>query len=147
MGWVEEFSSGQVEGNARSRRRPSSSRSRRRSPRSIHVGACNGLAACLLALLITWNPATTNCKGGPIRSGVDHYEVKIFEMRKIGQSGDNPIYMRSMSLSTTTTSVNVDPPVGGVVGWDNMWSATWAMQPPQVVTVSRVGLRSDSPCP
>jgi len=117
-----------------------------RRPRSTPVGACGGLAACLLTLLISWNPSMTNCKGGPVRSGIDHYELKIFEMRQIGWSGGNPIYMRSTSLSTASLSVNVDPPVGGVVGWDNMWSATWTMQPPPIVAVSRAGARSDQPC-
>ena len=68
-------------------------------------------------------------------------------MRKVGMSGDNPIYLRSLVLSTTTTSVNVEPPVGGVVGWDGMWSATWAVLPPEVIAVSRSKLRSDMPCP
>jgi hypothetical protein len=121
--------------------------SRRRSPRSNPGGTFGGAFACLLVLLISWNAPLTNCKGGPIRSGIDHYELKIFEMRQIGSSLGNPIYMRSTSLSTTSTSINVDPPLGGVVGWDNMWSGTWTMQPPPIVTVSRAGARSDQPCP
>ena len=77
---------------------------------------------------------------------IDHYELKIFEMRLVGMSGDNPIYLRSQTRSTTATSVDIDPPVGGVVGWDGMWSATWTLQNPPVISVSRAGGRSDQPC-
>jgi hypothetical protein len=118
-------------------------RGRSARPRSL-AGAC-GLSA--LTLLISWNPVTTTCRGGALRAPIDHYELKIFEMRVIGMTGEFPIYLRSTSRTSTTTSVNVDPPVGGVVGWDNMWSATWTLQSPTVVSVSMTGSRSDQGCP
>ena len=101
----------------------------------------------ILVLLVSWNPTTTNCRGGALRSPIHHYELVIFEKRVIGMTGDNPIYLRSQLLTTTTTSVNIDPPVGGVVGWDNMWSGAWTMQAPPIVAVSFAGNRSDQPCP
>ena len=82
-----------------------------------------------------------------MRSPIHHYELVIFEKRLIGMSGPNPIYVRSFSRSTTTTSEDIDPPPGSVVGWDNMWSGTWTLQPPPVVAVSLAGNRSDQPCP
>jgi hypothetical protein len=115
-------------------------------PRS-YAGACG---FSILALLVTWNAPTLNCKGRPLVTPIDHYELKIFEMRVIGMigvNGDTPIYLRSLSRSTTATSTDVDPPVGGVVGWDNMWSGTWSLQIPPVVAVSKAGNRSDQPCP
>lgn len=96
---------------------------------------------------MSWNPTTTNCKGAALQSPIDHYELAIFEMRPIGMSGENTIYLRSLTRSTTTTSTDVDPPVGGVVGWDGMWSSTWTVQSPAVIAVSKVGIRSDQPCP
>ena len=80
-------------------------------------------------------------------SPLQRYELVIFEKRVVGMSGTNPIYVQSFSRSTTTTSEDVDPPVGGVVAWDDMWSATWTMQPPRIVAVSLAGNRSDEPCP
>jgi hypothetical protein len=112
--------------------------------RTLFPGAC-GLS--VLVLLVSWNPVSTNCHGGPLLTPIDHYELAIFEKRVIGMSGDNPIYLRSLSRSLTATSTDVDPPVGGVVGWDNMWSATWTIQGPPVVAVSMAGNRSDQPCP
>ncbi|HYV19953.1 MAG TPA: hypothetical protein VFC25_13085 [Verrucomicrobiae bacterium] len=101
----------------------------------------------IFVLLVSWNPVTTNCRGGPLLTPIDHYELTIFEMRVIGMSGSNPIYLRSFSRSTTTTSSDVDPPVGGVVGWDDMWSGTWTIQNPPVTAVSMAGNRSGEPCP
>jgi hypothetical protein len=105
----------------------------------------------VLGLLVSWNPTTTNCRGGPLRSPIDHYELIIFEKRVVGYIGSppdqQPIYMRSGIRTTIATSENVDPPVGGVVGWDNMWSGTWTMQNPPIVAVSFAGNRSDQPCP
>ena len=124
-------------------RRAACSSGRRRPSRRVS-GVC---PLSLLVLLVSWNPATTNCRGGPLRSPIVRYELKIFEMRAIGMSGTNPIYLRSLSRTTTATSTDVDPPVGGVVGWDNMWSATWTIQNPPVVAVSLAGHRSDTPCP
>jgi len=97
--------------------------------------------------VVSWNPVTTNCHGVTLRSPIDHYELTIFEMRPIGTSGENILYLRSQSRSTTTTSTDVDPPVGGVVGWDGMWSGTWTLQNPRVIAVTKVGSRSDQPCP
>ena len=101
----------------------------------------------MLVLLVSWNAVTTSCRGGALRTPVVQYELKIYEMRQIGMSGENPIYLRSLSRTTTTTSTDVDPPVGGVVGWDNMWSATWTIQNPPVIAITLAGNRSDQPCP
>jgi hypothetical protein len=127
----------------------------RRSPGALHppdrvrsVGAGRLRAACgaIFVLLVSWNAPTLNCKGGALLSPIDHYELKIFEARIVGMSGANPIYLRSTSRTTTGTSVDIDPPVGGVVAWDGMWSTSWTIQNPQVISVSRAGTRSDQPC-
>ncbi|HEV8199772.1 MAG TPA: hypothetical protein VGS03_07105 [Candidatus Polarisedimenticolia bacterium] len=115
--------------------------------RRVDSRAWEACGLSILVLLVSWSPVTTNCRGGAMLTPIDHYELKIFEMRVIGMSGDNPIYLRSFSRSTTTTSADVDPPVGGVVGWDNMWSGTWTIQNPPVIAVSMAGNRSGEPCP
>jgi hypothetical protein len=114
-----------------------------RRPRRLW-GACS---VSVLALLVSWNPVTTTCKGRTLYSPIDHYELAIFEMRPIGLSGENILYLRSLSRSTTTTNTDVDPPVGGVVGWDGMWSGTWTLQNPPVIAVTKTGSRSGQPCP
>ena len=90
---------------------------------------------------------TTNCHGLAPWTPVDHYELSIFEAKIIGSMNGAPIYVKSVSRTTTATSLDIDPRVGEVVGWDGMWSSTWTLQNPRVVAVSRAGNRSDQPCP
>jgi hypothetical protein len=120
--------------------------------KSVRRRSFSGLCSLsVLALLVSWNPTTTNCRGGLLRSPIDHYELVIFESHIVGYIGSGadqqPIYVRSALRTSIATSVNIDPPVGGVVGWDNMWSGTWAMQNPPIVAVSFAGNRSGQPCP
>lgn len=111
------------------------------------MGALLAESLLALSLLVSWNPVTTNCKGLALLTPVDHYELWIFEAHVIGMMNGAPIYSKSTLRTTTATSLDLDPRVGEVVGWDGMWSSTWTPQSPQVVAVSLAGNRSDAPCP
>jgi hypothetical protein len=102
-----------------------------------------------LTLVVSWNPVTVNCKGLPLLTPVDHYEVPIFEARIVGTKYGMPVYTRSVLRTTIATSVDVaDPNVGEVIGWAGMWDNTYSLlQNPPVVAVSLAGNRCDQSCP
>lgn len=119
----------------------------RRPPRLCSAWGSLAGSLVALSLIVSWNPVLTSCKGLALWTPVDHYELQIFEARIIGTMGGAPIYTRSVSRTTKATSLDIDPRVGEVVGWDGMWSSTWTLQNPKVVAVSLAGNRSDTPCP
>lgn len=105
----------------------------------------------LAVLAVTWLGTTRDCHGGALRSPVQRYDVLALEVREVGHhigpDGDLwPDYSRTFVRSVPAPPVDLDPPRGGVVGWDGMWDAGWNLQPPAVVTITLAGNRSDQPC-
>jgi hypothetical protein len=106
-------------------------------------------------LLVSWQEDGLDCHGAPLRSPIDHYEVRVFRAELVDwtvdpQTGDlSPVYWRSLATETlaTETSLTIELGVGDVVGWDGMWDATWQIQPPIVEAFTVAGAGSDEPCP